>query len=92
MSAWFEEFRDEGPYGEDVEALVRYLKRVVGEEGDMTKAVAVGRWLGWVVGEGDGQDGEKVWEGKEKWEAAVGRVEAGVQEAVGQRGLGRVVF
>lgn len=92
VSAWFEEFRDEGPYGEDVEALVRYLKRVVGEEGDMTKAVAVGRWLGWVVGEGDGQDGEKVWEGKEKWEAAVGRVEAGVQEAVGQRGLGRVVF
>lgn len=92
-SAWFEEFRDEGPYEEDVEALVRYLKRVVGEEGDMAKAVAVVRWLEWVVGEGvDGGDGGKVWEGKAKWEGTVRKVEEGVQEAVEERGLGRVVF
>lgn len=95
MSAWFEEFREEGPYEEDLEALVRYLKRVVGEEGDMAKAVAVGRWLGWIVSEGVGGNdrGEgKVWEEKENWKAAVGRVEEGVQEAVRERGLGRVVF
>ena len=92
-SAWFEEFRDEGPYEEDVEALVRYLKRVVVEEGNMAKAVAVVRWLQWVVGEEvDGGDGGKVWEGKVKWEGAVRKVEEGVQEAVEERGLGRVVF
>lgn len=92
MSAWFEDFKEEGPYEEDVEALVRYLKKVVGEEEDMAKAVAVGRWLGWVVGEGISGDGGKIWEGKEKWDAAVQRVEEGVQEAVEKRGLGRVVF
>lgn len=92
VSAWFEEFKEEGPYEEDVEALVRYLKKVVGEEEDMAKAVAVGRWLGWVVGEGISGDGGKIWEGKEKWDAAVQRVEEGVQEAVEKRGLGRVVF
>jgi len=52
----------------------------------------VGRWLGWVVGEGISGDGGKIWEGKEKWDAAVQRVEEGVQEAVKKRGLGRVVF
>ncbi|KAL9580582.1 MAG: hypothetical protein Q9212_004412 [Teloschistes hypoglaucus] len=32
MSAWVDEFRDEAPFEEDVEALVKYLQRVVREE------------------------------------------------------------
>lgn len=83
---------------EDVEALVGYVRRVVGEEGDMGKAVGVGRWLGWVVGEGfagegkDGGEGGGRDKGRGAWERAVGRVEAGVQEAVRARGLGAVEF
>ncbi|KAK0515397.1 hypothetical protein JMJ35_002776 [Cladonia borealis] len=86
VSAWVEEFREEGPYGEDVDALVKYLERVVREERDMAKAVALVRWLGWVV--------DEVVEGGEGgvWGAAVERVKKGVQEAVRGRGLGEVVF
>ncbi len=86
VSAWVEEFREEGPYGEDVDALVGYLERVVREERDMAKAVGVVRWLGWVV--------DEMVEGGEKgaWGTAVGRVRSGVQEAVRGRGLGEVVF
>ncbi|KAL9636684.1 MAG: hypothetical protein Q9164_002669 [Protoblastenia rupestris] len=85
ITAWFEEFRDEGPYREDVDALVKYLKRVVGEERDMDKAVGVGKWFRWVVDEGGGL-------GVGVWEDAMKRVENGVQEAVTARGLGRVEF
>jgi DNA repair protein REV1 len=48
MDAWMDEFSegDEGPYVEDVEALGRYLERVILEEGDMEKAVGVVKWLG----------------------------------------------
>jgi DNA repair protein REV1 len=52
ISAWYGEFVDDGPYGEDVDALVKYLKRVVLEERDLNKAVAVVKWLGWVVNQG----------------------------------------
>lgn len=83
MGAWFEEFKAEGPYSEDVDALVKYLRRVVGEEGDMGKAVSVVSWLRWVIDHGGGGN---------SWGAAVGRVEEGVQEAVGERGLGRVAI
>ncbi|KAL9025022.1 MAG: hypothetical protein Q9196_006080 [Gyalolechia fulgens] len=86
MGSWVEEFRYEEPFREDVDALVGYLKRVVKDERDMGKAVAVVRWLKWSVGE-MGKDGkENVWDG------AIGRVEEGVQEAVKERGLGKVVF
>lgn len=91
ISSWFEAFRDEGPYAEDVDALVKYLGNVVGEEGDMEKAVSVGRWLGWVVDEGVGDGNGKV-EGDKVWTEAVGRVQEGVQKAVEERGLGRVEF
>lgn len=91
ISSWFEEFRDEGPYVEDVDALIKYLGKVVGEEGDMEKAVSVGRWLGWVVDEGVGDGSGKV-EGDRVWKEAVGRVQEGVQLAVEERGLGRVHF
>ncbi len=51
MDAWVGEFSegDEGPYEEDVTALGQYLERVVAEEGDMDKAVAVVRWLDHLV-------------------------------------------
>lgn len=83
IRAWFEEFREEGPYRDDVDALVGYLGRVVGEEGNMGKAVAVVRWLGWVVDEGDERG---------VWGETVRRVREGVQRAVGERGLARVEF
>ncbi|CAF9917007.1 deoxycytidyl transferase [Imshaugia aleurites] len=91
ISSWFDEFRDEGPYAEDVDALVMYLGKVVGEEGDMEKAVSVGRWLGWVVDEGVGGESGRV-EGDKVWKGAVGRVQERVQRAVEERGLGRVEF
>jgi DNA repair protein REV1 len=88
ISAWVEEFRDEGPYPDDVDALIRYLKKVVGdEESDMAKAVSAIRWLRWVVGEK-----ANAGKGKFEWEKAVGRVEEGVQEVVKRRGLGKIVF
>ncbi len=91
ISLWFEEFRDEGPYGEDVDALIRYLGKVVGEEGDMAKAVSVGKWLGWVVDEGV-SDGSAKGDGDRGWKEAVGKVQEGIQCAVEERRLGRVEF
>ena len=85
MTAWVEEFRDEGPYEEDVDALVQYLKRVIAEEKDMNKAFAVGKWLKWVIDESDDREARG-------WDSALKKVEEGVQEAVTARGLGRVEF
>lgn len=88
VSAWVQEFEDEGPYPDDVDALIRYLKRVVGdEERDMAKAVSVVRWLRWMVAE-IGRAGKSNIE----WEKAVERVEAGIQEVVQARGLGKLVI
>lgn len=82
-SAWYEEFKDEGPYEEDVDALVLYLQRVTVEEKDMAKAVGVVKWLRWVVDQGGGG---------EVWKRPLARVEEGVQGAVVERGLGRLAF
>lgn len=87
ISAWFEEFKAEGPYSDDVDALVGYLQKVIGEEGDMGKAVSVAKWLGWVIDEAEGVE-----KGRAEWTGALARVEEGVQEAVRERGLGAVVF
>ncbi|KAL8667464.1 MAG: hypothetical protein Q9202_000680 [Teloschistes flavicans] len=91
MGAWVAEFCDEPPFQEDVEALAGYLKRVVKEERDMGKAVAVVRWLRWLVEEEEEED-EADPAGKGGWRDAVKRVEGSVQEAVGERGLGRVLI
>ena len=90
MKAWYDEFKDEGPYGEDVEALVKYLRSVVSGEGerDLGKAVGVVKWLGWVVGQDEDGDGEA----REKWMDALEKVRGGVQEAATERGLGKVEF
>lgn len=100
ISNWYAEFREEGPYGEDVEALGGYLGRVVGGEGDMGKAIGVCRWLSWVV-EGDVADGDEGGDkggdkdggeegGRQKWREALETARRFVREAVGERGLGGV--
>ena len=86
MSAWVEEFRDEIPDAEDVTALVTYLQRVVKEESDMPKALGVVRWLKWLV------DDQCKDDGRVGWLDAVEKVQEGVQQAVRERGLGRVEF
>jgi len=83
VSSWFEEFREEEPYNEDVDALVVYLRRVVVEEKDMPKAVSVVRWLDWIVDQGNGS---------QYWAGALKQVQEGVQLALRERGLGKVVF
>ncbi|KAI9810345.1 MAG: deoxycytidyl transferase [Pycnora praestabilis] len=85
--AWHEEFLEEGPYAEDVEALVKYLCRVVGEERDLSKAVAVVKWMDWVIDQGAGPE-----KGQEVWKDALGVLQDGVQQAITARGLGKVEF
>ena len=85
VRTWVEEFAEEGPFIDDVEALARYLGRVVVEERDLGKAVAVVRWLEWVIG----QVGAR---GLEAWREGLGTVTEAVQTAVRERGLGPVQF
>jgi DNA repair protein REV1 len=87
INAWHRETKDEGPHRDDVKVLERYLARVVGEERDMEKARKVVRWLEWVVEEDDGEG-----KGKDGWREALGAVKGAVQEAVRDRGLGRIEF
>lgn len=89
IKEWVKEFGDEGPYGEDVGALIKYLGKVIKEERDLGKAVGVARWLDFVVG--DLADEEEEFE-QGMWEGAVERVREGVREAARERGLGSVVF
>jgi DNA repair protein REV1 len=86
ISEWAQEFRGEGPYREDTEALCKYIGRVVGEEGDMAKAVGAVKWLGWVVEEELCEEGDA----REKWAEALQMVKEDVQRAVKERGLGGV--
>lgn len=93
ISAWFEEFKEEGAYVEDVNALIRYLKRVVDEEGDMDKAVRCVSWLGHVVDQGEAAyAGKEVGQGQEGWKVALERVREGVQEGIKGRGVAPVEF
>jgi DNA repair protein REV1 len=91
IKAWHHEFCAEGPYGEDVGALARYLRDVVVEERDLEKAVSAVKWMGWVLEEdvGDEQEGGST-AGEGAWAEAFGRVRESVQDAVRERGLGRV--
>ena len=93
MTAWFGEFKDDGPFEEDVDALVDYLGRVVREEEDMAKAVGVGKWLRWIIEEAEGKDlAQDVGTGIQEWQKAALRVKAGIQSAVKERALGVVEF
>ncbi|KAL8658616.1 MAG: hypothetical protein Q9226_000867 [Calogaya cf. arnoldii] len=84
MKSWVEEFQTEAPFTDDIEALRSYLMRVIQEEQNMSKAVAVIRWLKWLVEDID--ESAKM----TGWGGAIVRIEDGVQEAVKERGLGRV--
>lgn len=86
MSSWVEEFQGEAPFAEDVDALGNYLRKVIHEERDMSKAVAVVKWLKWLVQETQESGQPSV------WQSAIARIEEGVQQAVEKRGLGRVVI
>jgi len=86
ISEWVLEFKDEGPYVEDTDALGSYLARVAVEERDLDKAVKCVQWFVWLVEE---DLNDKVG-GSEAWRAATDRVGLAVQEAVKERGLGRV--
>lgn len=89
MGAWYREFADEGPYEEDTEALASYLRRVVGEERDVGKAVAVVKWLAWLHDEGQGDLESSV---REQWDEALASLTRGVQEAIKERGMPEVNF
>jgi len=91
MSAWFDEFKEDGPFEEDVDALVDYLDKAVREEGDMAKAVGVGKWLWWTIEEAEESGSESnSAPGITVWKRAALKVNEGIQNAVKQRGLGAV--
>jgi len=85
VSAWFEEFKEDGPFVEDVGAFITYLRRVVLDERDLEKAVTLTNWLSWLVG----QASEAV---RGIWTAHFIKVQDEVQDAVRERGLGPVEF
>lgn len=88
VSAWFKAFDDEGPYEEDIAALIKYLEEVVADERDLNKAVSVVKWMDWVIESGDGLAEDVV----NAWREALGKTQRGVQEAAFARGLGKVNF
>jgi DNA repair protein REV1 len=90
IKAWYREFEDDGPYDEDVLALVAYLRDVVLDERNLEKAVAVVKWVEWVVDEGG--DASQDSGSKDVWVAARNKIEEGVQAAAVERGLGKVDF
>ncbi|EPS34033.1 hypothetical protein PDE_08995 [Penicillium oxalicum 114-2] len=101
VTAWHSAFLAEGPYVEDVEVLCTYLRRVVGEERDIDKAVSVVRWLMWLVSEdavsrGQGEtpsppsgQGEQ---GTVTWDDAVKKMQQSVQATLEERNISPVDF
>lgn len=86
MKLWVADFADEGPYSEDAEAFVKYLRAVVLEERDIGKATGLVNWMGWVVDDTHrNNDGDR-------WKAAIEKFKKGVREAASERGLGVVCF
>ena len=88
---WFHEFATDGPYEEDVDALIEYLRKVIQEEQNMAKAVAVGKWLAWTIdaAEGANERQENV-VGIRRWTTSLTKVQEGIQRAVKGRGLGKI--
>ena len=89
MKQWVGAFTDEGPYEEDVVALVKYLGKVVLEERDLSKAVGVVKWIDYLVN--NEADVDKTFAQKE-WEDALCTIRDGVLKAAKGRGLGMVSF
>lgn len=91
MSAWVQEFSDEGedgPFEEDAIALGQYLTRVVIDEEDMAKAVSIVDWLIYLVDDWPfDRDGIR-----SAWLAIIDSLKSAVQEAVSIRGLPPLEF
>ncbi|KAI1979292.1 deoxycytidyl transferase [Ophidiomyces ophidiicola] len=99
MSEWYNSFQAEGPFEEDVSALAKYLRRVILEERDVAKAVAVVKWLDWLLDSSDDtdEDADGLSEAEQSksldaWKSALHRIRGDVNAAVGQRGLPLVEF
>ncbi|KMP01019.1 DNA polymerase IV [Coccidioides immitis RMSCC 2394] len=102
LSEWYELFKREGPFEEDVDALTKYLKRVILEERDVSKAVAVAQWLAWLLdsaGDDEKDKNEVIDFGSvdqhqslEAWKTALQKVRRDVNDAVRERGLPPVEF
>ena len=88
IKAWHSEFCSEGPYAEDVGALIMYLRDVVVEERDLGKAVSAVKWMGWVVDDEDAGSSSSSSAGA--WVEALQKVKKSVRAAVEERGLGWV--
>ena len=101
ISNWVKEFADEGPYDEDVQALSKFLVKVVLDDRNLSKAEAVVRWLDWTIHDNDiydggGDDHDMITSkeadasrgGKGAWERALVGIIDVVHTAVKDRGLG----
>ncbi|KAE8843155.1 hypothetical protein HRS9139_02452 [Pyrenophora teres f. teres] len=89
MKQWVGAFTDEGPCGEDVTALVKYLHKVILEERNLSKAVSVVKWIDYLID--DEADNEES-SAQREWEDALATIKGGVLKAAKARGLGRVSF
>lgn len=103
LSAWYSSFSTDGPFAEDVEALSKYLRRVVLEEKDIDKAVSVTEWLCWLISDGHQNNQESTTsdtpenkdtnaQSYQAWTIALEMVQESVQAAVQERGLPPVEF
>ncbi|KAL3419055.1 impB/mucB/samB family protein [Phlyctema vagabunda] len=95
IKEWFREFQNEGPDAEDVGALERYLRRVVLDERDLGKVSGTCKWIAWLID--DAEETEAMDDtttetgiGTRAWTTALKGIEARVQEAMKERGLGRL--
>jgi len=91
MHHWYREFRNEGPHEDDIRAMERYLRRVILDEKDMAKAVAVVKWLMWLIDDSAG-DAFQAEIGEKGWQEALDGMKEHVQQAIAERGIGRVEF
>lgn len=88
LKEWTSTF-NEGPYEEDVDALVKYLGKVVTDEKDLGKAISLVKWFEWIVV--DFADRDQRFK-KAKWSDTLSRVRDGIQIAAAVRGMGLVMF
>lgn len=106
LSEWHSSFETEGPYEEDVEALAKYLQRVIVEEKDIAKAVDLARWLAWLIGDNPNSAAEqdsprradedspqdKEDQPSVSWNTALAKVRDDINGAIKERGLPAVEF
>ena len=100
VESWHAAFTTDGPFGEDVTSLSRYLKRVILEEKDVDKAVSVINWLIWLVDDAREFPGKKQTtpeipaspRGAVTWDDAVRSLREDINAAVQERGLPPVEF